>query len=230
MACKKKRLLWQHCLQSAVAAGTMTLYNFSGQCSTTLPSPSPSPCHWQPSLSPLCTQHSLSLQHVSVVAVIRCLGRCQNANGRLVNHRERERGAEGGRDRVGGGNELRCHSHSHLRRVNYVLFIIMRSTHALTTLVSNTLGYPSYLVLRLPLTFPAAPAAFAIIHHLFSWWLCSFLVFLLFSFIFWGCVFRFYCKSIYISLNVTINFFPPFFYFLLFFTSFAIFIWTSLTF
>lgn len=43
---------------------------------------------------------------------------------------ERQREMERARD------ELRCHSH--LRRVNYVLFIIMRSTHALTTVVSDT--------------------------------------------------------------------------------------------
>lgn len=43
--------------------------------------------------------------------------------------RERERDGESKLE------EPRCHSH--LRRVNYVLFIIMRSTHALTTFVTN---------------------------------------------------------------------------------------------
>jgi len=94
------------------------------------------------------------------------------------------------RDREGNigrkWDELRCHSH--LRRVNYVLFIIMRSTHALTTVVSNTnnqadridsFGFP-FLPSILPLT-PSTQDfifTFVIIHNLF-YWLCLLLILLL---------------------------------------------------
>lgn len=137
----------------------MTLYNFSGQCSdppVPLCCPSPSPPRSQHDTLSACSMSVLSLSSVALGAVKMPTGDSWTTEREI----ESEGKGEGGRWRVreghsgsaDWGSELRCHSHSHLRRVNYVLFIIMRSTHALTTLVSNSprlcwafLAYPLHL-------------------------------------------------------------------------------------